>query len=408
MSLRTQLFLFFTAVTCMAAAGGVHDSIFNNFLSDTFHLTAEQRGWLELPRELPGFLTALMSGVLCFLAVTRVAVVAALLFGLGLTGIALWGNSFSPMLVMMIVASAGMHLLQPAGTSIVLGLCDETNRGRRMGQAGAVGTAGTVLGTGLIWLFFDRAAPRYAAGFFLAATLGVVAAAVYAVMHMPHLHGPRQRLVVRQRFSLYYILELVAGARKQVFLTFGPWVLIKVYGAAATSIAGLLLTAAVLGIAFQPLAGLAIDRLGERRVMIFDGLGLAFVCIGYGYAIRWLGTPERALPIAGACYIADNLLFTLGSARSVYLSRLTKSPEELNATLALGVSVNHVASMTIPAAAGAIWVGFGYERVFAAAAVLAVGSALLALWVPARQKRSLTTAPTLPEPAQAEALAEKT
>src|SRR5690606_29848456 len=129
-SLKTQLLLFFAAVACMAAAMGVHDSVFNNFLNDTFQLTADQRGWLEFPRELPGFLTVLMTGVLASLAVTRLAVVASAMFLGGLVGIALLGASYPMMVTMMMIASAGMHLLQPVGGSIALGLSEASNRGR--------------------------------------------------------------------------------------------------------------------------------------------------------------------------------------------------------------------------------------------------------------------------------------
>jgi len=115
-----------------------------------------------------------------------------------------------------------------------------------------------------------------------------------------------------------------------------------------------------------------------------DGVVLAVVCIGYGYALRLTGDPVSALRIARACFIADNLLFALGSARAVYISRLTDSPQEITSTLAMGVSINHAVSMTIPAAAGAIWTAFGYERVFLAASLLAVGIAAVSGFVPAK------------------------
>ena len=34
--------------------GGLYDVLFSNYLSDVLHLDAEQRGFMELPRELPG------------------------------------------------------------------------------------------------------------------------------------------------------------------------------------------------------------------------------------------------------------------------------------------------------------------------------------------------------------------
>ncbi|MCC6491349.1 MAG: MFS transporter [Candidatus Hydrogenedentes bacterium] len=386
MSSKRQLLTFCIAVMAMAAAMGVHESLFNNFLSDTYALGADARGRLEFPRELPGFLVVLRSGLLCTLAVTRVGAVAALAFGVGMAGMAFWGaSSYGIMLTMMLVGSAGLHLMQPVGSSIAIALSDHGNRGARMGQVGAVGTAGTVLGTGSVWLLMDKTHPQYALGFLCAGALGLAAAALYFTLHVPDLHQARSRLVLRRQYSLYYLLEFLFGARKQIFITFGPWVLIKVYGEAPSGIARLLMTGAIIGVVFAPLAGKVIDRFGERVVMIADGMLLTFVCIGYGYANHLVGDKATAHTIACCCFVADNLLFALGTSRAVYLSRLTDSAQEINSTLAMGVSINHIASMTIPAVAGAVWMRLGYERVFAAAAVLAVLNALVATRVPSKR-----------------------
>ncbi len=384
-SLRPQFFLFLGAVACMAAASIINDSIFNNFLNDTFKLSAGSRGWLELPRELPGFMVVAMTGILAALPVTRLGVVGAIGFVCGAIGLAFFGSSYWPMVLMMMVASCGAHLTMPVTSSIALALGNESNRGRRMGQMGVMETLGLIFGTGFVWLFFDKAHPQYRMGFFCAAIAAGAAGIIYACMHIPHLHQPRSKMVFRKKYWLYYLLELLFGARKQIFLTFGPWVLITVYHRPANSIAKLLLIAAIIGIVFKPLVGMAIDRFGERRVLIADGLILIFVCLGYGYAGRFTNNPDTALLIASGCYIADNMLFALGSGRAIYLSRITDNPQEITSTLAMGVTINHFISMTIPILAGTIWTLFGYERVFLSAAVLAVIVSLLSLLVPKKK-----------------------
>ena len=387
MSRKHQIILFFGAVALMSMATGIHDSIFNNFLSDTYRMSAEARGWVELPRETPGFLVVLVAGLLAALPVVRLGVVGTLLFACGMAGMGLLGSHFASLVAMMLVGSAGMHLLQPVTSSIAIGLSDEHNRGRYMGLIGMLDTTGVVLGTGFVWLMFDKTTPQYRLGFLCAAALGCLAAIAYGLMHVPGVHKPRARMVFRLKYRLYYLLELVFGARKQVFITFGPWVLIKVYHAPATSIAGLLMIGALIGIAFKPFVGWAIDHFGERTVMIADGTCLVFVCLGYGYAMVLADNPDHARLIACACLIADNLLFALGTARAVYLSRIADTPQELTSTLAMGISINHIVSMSIPALAGAIWSTFGYETVFLGAAVLAVVQASLALFVPSKRAR---------------------
>ena len=85
--------------------------------------------------------------------------------------------------------------------------------------------------------------------------------------------------------------------------------------------------------------------------------------------------------------ICRGFLHALGNARALYLSRLAPSPQELNSSLAMGVSINHVASMLIPTVAGAIWVGLGYERLFLGAAAFALVLAGVASLVPRSGRR---------------------
>lgn len=385
---KRQIYYFFGAIIALSAAAGIHESIFNNFLSDQFDIEAVARGWLEFPRELPGLLVVLMAGALAVLPVTRLGLVGGVGLALGLAGMAAFGMTWSPMIAMMLLMSAGAHLLQPVGQSIAIGLSDDHNRGRRLGQMGAIGTIGMILGAGSVWLFLDKVSPQYRTAFVCAAVVAGLSALMFSRMHIPHLHQRRARFVVRRKFWLYYLLEFFFGARKQIFLTFGPWVLIKVYHQPASAIAGLFLTAAVIGIGFKPLSGMAIDRFGERVVLIFDGLVLSVVCLGYGYAMNLTGDAETARLIACGCFILDNLLFALGSGRAIYVSRLTRTPQELTSTLSLGISINHIVSMAIPAAAGAVWVVFGYQKVFLGAAGLALVIAALSSMVNVKKQQA--------------------
>ncbi len=385
MTRTRSLILYFAAVVCMSAATGMHDSFFNNFLADTFHLSAEARGHLEFPRELPGFLVVAMTGLLCMLPIARVGLVGTLLLSFGLAGLGIFGKTYVFMIATMILASAGLHLMQPVSSTISLALSDKSKEGRRMGQVGAMDTLGVVLGTGFVWLAFSKTSPQYRAGFLCAGALAALAAGIYSLLRIPHLHGRRSRFLIRRKYLLYYALEFLFGARKQIFITFGPWVLIKVYHLPAPSIAKLYMLGALIGIGFKPLAGWAIDRFGERRVMILDGLALIIVCLGYGYAGKLSPNVAAARTVACACLVADNLLFALGSARAIYLSRLSPSHEETNSTLATGISINHIVSMLIPSAAGAMWMGWGYERVFLTAAFIAMVTAITSSFVPRKR-----------------------
>ncbi|NQU41699.1 MFS transporter [bacterium] len=384
MERKVQVGIFFGAVIFMAAAFNVHEAMFNNFLDDTFAMSAGMRGFLELPREFPGFMVVIMAGMLAALPVTRLAAVGALVFALGMAGLAFFGGSFSPMVMLMMLASAGQHILQPVGSSIALSLSGSRNKGMRMAQMGVIGTVGMFIGAGVVKVLFDWMGLGYRTAFLVGSGLGLIGMIYYLALHVPSLHAPRARLVFRRKYWLYYLLEVFFGARKQIFITFGPWVLIRVYGEEPARFGQLLMIAAAVGLVFKFLVGVGIDKLGERFVLMADGVFLALVCLGYGYAFKFTGDFEMARHIAYVCFIADNLLFSIGSARAVYVSRLADSPGEVTSTLAMGISINHIVSMTIPMVAGLAWTIFGFEKVFLGAAILALLSIGLSSLVPRR------------------------
>jgi len=156
-----------------------------------------------------------------------------------------------------------------------------------------------------------------------------------------------------------------------VFITFGPWVLVRIFHQPAWVFAQLWIAAAILGVFFQPLLGRAIDRLGERTVLMADSVLILLVCLGYGFAHAF-GNHAVALGILYTCFVGDNLLFGVNMARDTYLSKIVVRPDHLAPTLSLGISVNHAVSMSIPSLGGLMWMKYGHSSVFLATAGVAV------------------------------------
>ena len=78
----------------------------------------------------------------------------------------------------------------------------------------------------------------------------------------------RSRLYISRKYTKYYMLEIFYGARKQIFLTFAPYVMILVYGADASVVSMLLAVCAVFGMILSPAIGMLVDRLGYKFVMV--------------------------------------------------------------------------------------------------------------------------------------------
>jgi len=207
---------------------------------------------------------------------------------------------------------------------------------------------------------------------FVLGGLASIAASVFLfAMRLPNAHLQRPKFIWNERYWLYYTLALLFGARKQVFITFGPWVLIRIFHQPAWIFAQLWIAAAVLGVFFQPMLGRAIDHFGERAVLLTDSVLILLVCLGYGFA-HYLSNHAAALGLLYACFVADNLLFGVNMARDTYLSKIVIQKEHLAPTLSLGISINHVVSMSIPALGGLMWIRYGHSSVFLATAGIAV------------------------------------
>ena len=82
-------FLFLLLATLFfGSSAGIFLSTLNNYLSDVHALDASSRGWLEFPRELPGFsIMFVAAGLLSLMKETRMAAVAMIMTGVGALGL---------------------------------------------------------------------------------------------------------------------------------------------------------------------------------------------------------------------------------------------------------------------------------------------------------------------------------
>jgi predicted MFS family arabinose efflux permease len=375
-----QLKLFISASLFMGIAYGMNDSIFNNFLNETFKLTAFQRSFLELPRELPGFLVIFFSALFWFLCSRRLGAVAFLMGAAGALLIGFASTSYAIMVVWLFIYSLGQHVFMPLASTIGMELAREGQTGRRLGQLNAVRNLATITGSALVFLGFKYLGMTFKITFILVALgLGIAAALMFAMKRdTPKPAG--LYLKMHREYRVYYLLSILYGSRKQLFITFAPWVLITVYKQPTQTIATLMAIGGVIGIIFQPFLGRAVDRLGERFILASEAVLLVFVCFGYGYSRSFL--PEHAaFLVACGCYLLDQMLLSVGLARSTYMKKIALTPADIQPALSMSISMDHVFSISIALLGGLVWNTFGYQVVFLMGVVIAVLNFFTALQV---------------------------
>ncbi len=386
--LATPLLLFAAASMMMGLYSGLYDPSFNNYLAQMHNISALARGALEFPRELPGFMVVFVFTALIFLADTRIAALSALLVGL-----ALWGQGFvapnlSIIVIWMIIWSTGAHLFMAISPSIGLRLAKEGQEGRRLGQLGFLESLGSLAGMLFVYWGASRWQVSFGLIFGLAGSFALLAALCLFLIKPRPLVKASRRLIFKRKYWLFYSLNIVFGARKQIFLTFAPWVLIRIFNCGIDTFALLGFIGTVLSLGFRPLLGRAIDAWGEKFIITAESLILVALSLLYGFSQTWFSA-SLALSIIMACFVTDQLLFAVRMARTTYLNRIIDSPEDLTPTISMGLTLDHAVSMLIPLGGGLLWAHYGYVPVFIASGIIAVLNFGLAWLIPDRE--SLTS-----------------
>ncbi len=368
--------LFLIVGMLSGVATGINSTCFNNFLNDVYKLSAASRGIVEFPRELPGALIIIVLGVLSFLGNIRMAAIGMLCAAVGMMGLGLLSPTFAMMLAWMMVLSLGTHIFIPLAPGIGMNLSQKEQYGARLGQYNAYNLAATILGYGIVWLGFKYLGLTYRTAFITAAVFYVFAAFILGMMTPQKPKVKKAKFVFRKQYMLYYILSIVNGARKQIFLTFAPWVLIQVFHLDPPVFAILGVIVSAVSILTRTIIGNAIDQRGERFVLSAAAILLIVICLGYAFAEDFLPLNMAVIVIA-ACYVIDNSMNAVEMARSTYMRKIAVDPEDVTPTLSAGTSFDHVVAMTIPFFGGILWASMGYKYVFIAAAFIAFINFLL-------------------------------
>ncbi|MBN1364023.1 MAG: MFS transporter [Syntrophaceae bacterium] len=379
-------FRFFIAATFVFGfSQSIVDSTFNNFLNETFFISNLQRGLMELPRELPGLMTIVVSAILFFLCSRRQAAVANILCAIGILFIGLFSPSFSVMLIWLFIYSVGQHLFIPMNQSIGMELAVEGKVGKRLGQLSALANVATIIGSFAIFIGFRFFHLNFKISY-VTAFLGFIAVSILIFMMKKNQPSPaKMKFQFRREYKLFYWLNVLYGTRKQIFLTFAPWVLVTVFQQKTEVLATLLTIGGVIGIFFRPMLGKAIDRLGERFILASEAVILIFVCLGYGFS-RNIFPEETALFVVFVCYIIDQVIIAVTIARATYIQKIAVLPEDVSQTLTMGVSIDHIFSIFIAVFGGFIWIKWGYQYIFMVGAIIAAINFFSAMQIKTRGK----------------------
>ena len=370
---RNHITLLILMSIAMPLAFNTWSALVNNFAVEQAAFTGVEIGILQSLREVPGFLSFTVIFVLLLLKEQTFAVFSLALLGLGvaLTGFfpSEYGLYFTTVLM-----SIGFHYFEAIKQSLSLQWLTKEEAPQVLGRLIAVGSITSLVIYGVLWVLLEVFDVSFMWNFTLAGGLCCLLA-IFMWLNFPHFPSKtvqHKTLVLRRRYWLYYLLTFLSGARRQIFVVFAAFLMVEKFGYSASQVTLLFLINYAFNWFFAERIGALIHRIGERRALTLEYIGLIFVFVAYGLV--------DDATLAAALYVIDHMFFAMAIAISTYFQKIA-DPKDMASTAGVSFTISHIAAIVIPAALGLVWM-WSHALVFFIGAGFAALSLLASQLIP--------------------------
>ena len=380
---------FLLSVLITGLSYGLYKGMLDNFLAEVVKMGEMGRGVTEFVREIPGILLVFVLALFYMLSAETLYKAGAIIMLVGMAGHALLPPTKVLATLAICVYSFGEHIQIGMKNTMSLKYAMPNKGGAALGAQNAMSQIGTLAGYLVIVFAFSAFAANqpYTVFFAIAAILaGISAVFSMRIKSKSETDKNKRRFYFNKKFNKYYMLEMFYGARKQVFFTFGPYLLILFYGANAAAISLLFAVSAVACFFASPIVGRIIDKLGYKTVMVADTLILVVVCFFYGFA-HHIFPKNIAYIVCCVNYVLDSVISLASMASNVYVQDLADNEDEVKATISTGVSINHIITIFLALFGGWLWNALGIEVLFIASAVLGLCNSAYAAPIKTEKKQ---------------------
>ncbi|MCQ2519678.1 MAG: MFS transporter [Lachnospiraceae bacterium] len=381
-----KVFLISLAVTGLGY--GIYKGIIDNYMAEIVEMGEFDRGLAEFFREIPGLMLIFILAALYMFSAEKLYKLGAVIMLVGMGMLSIISPTKLLVTLAVCIYSLGEHIQLGMKNTLSLEYAKEKQGGQALGYQNALYQVGTLAGYLVIIVAFSVLfSNKPYKLFFLIAAIIMAVSAVFAfrLKGNSETDKTKSRFYFRKKYTKYYMLEVFYGARKQVFFTFGPYVLILFYKANASVISLLFAISAICCFFLAPLVGKIIDKLGYKVVMVSDTLILVIVCFFYGFA-HHIFPMSVAFIVCCVNYVLDSVISLASMASNVYVQDISDNQEEVKATISTGISVNHLITILIALFGGWIWQKLGIETLFIISAVLGLCNSAYAATIKTKGK----------------------
>mgnify|MGYP002639388219 CR=1 FL=1 len=359
---QDRMFLFLAVMSIVTTMGfQVWRTLFNNFAVDVVGLGGNHMGMIQSVREVPGFLALLVVYATLVIKEHRLSALSVVILGLGisLTGVF---PSYAGLVFTTLLMSFGFHYFETTNQSLTLQYFDKHTSPWVMGKLRSYSAASAIV-IGAV-LYFVSSELSYELLFGILGGL-VVLAGIWGLVQHPtreDLVPQAKKMILRKRYSLYYFLTFMAGARRQIFVAFAVFLLVEKFQFTVKEITLLFMLNNAVNYFLSPLIGKAIIRFGEQKVLSTEYLSLIFIFIAYA-------TVETKAVMA-VLYVLDHIFFNFSMGIRTFFQKVGDA-DHMAPTMAVGFTINHIAAVVIPVLGGLAWI-IDYRIPFIGGAIMSL------------------------------------
>ena len=344
--------------------------LFNNFAAEMVHLDGSKVGMIQSIREVPGLLTLLLVFVLLLVREHRLAALSVALLGLG-TAITGLFPTYSWLILTTVIMSFGFHYYESTNQSLTLQYFSTAISPLIFGRLRALAAVSSVA-AGLM-VYFLGAVAKYRE-IYLAIGAIVFLAGLWGLFQNPTHAGiipQRKKMFLRRKYTLFYILTFLSGARRQIFVVFSILLLVQVFHFSVRDMTLLFIVNNIVAYILNSLIGKAINRFGERFISSIEYSGVIVIFLVYAFS-----TSKNLVMLM---YVFDNILYNFDVAIRTYFQKVA-NPADIASSMSVGFTINHIAAVFLPALGGYFWM-IDYRIPFVAGSALGVVSLVAAQWM---------------------------
>lgn len=332
-------------VICASAGLQGWMALFTNFAKEIIGVNGFQIGVAQAVREIPGFLTFLVMYVLLIIKEHRLSAWSVVLLGIGV-GATGYFTTFTGLLMTTLVMSTGFHYFETTNKSLTVQYFDKQQSATVFARLRGYGALANIVVLGIVWGL--TSVVSYQTNFLILGTFITISGIYMLVLNPIKETKSHQNIMpaLYRKYWLYYLLNFLSGARRQIFVVFAIFLLVEKYQLKVTTVTAIYLVNFALTYFTNPWISKAINNYGERVVLSLESASLVILFLGYAFV-------QNVWVVIGL-YVMDSIFFNFAIGLNTYLQK-TADPKDLAQSTAVGYTINHISAVIIPVFGGALW-----------------------------------------------------